>query len=259
MAGDDIVDAEWEDVPDATSSKILRPEAGEASGPSRSPPGRAKPKMPEDRSVWLEPEFWRQLLAAGGKLVSQTLLLAGAIVFGIFVLTTWLGSGAAKNGEMQPNDGQSPSADLSVPDVIYQVKTSSDKSAAENRDDAPGDAEPGLQEHNASGGDATLKDGATLSGYCLVSIGDNKVMDGPCSGAGHGNSLFISSESDGCSVELTNSSSSVTGTLLAYKDVCWLDKVSGVEVKDELPLGKFEYSGRCWSNDRARICLRPED
>lgn len=99
------------------------------------------------------------------------------------------------------------------------------------------------------------RNGVDIAGQCQVILDDKKVMDGPCSGMGRGGSLFITDQASGCSVELNRLQSNVSGTLLAYKDICWLDENARLQVESDIALGNFRNSAGCWVNGQARICL----
>jgi hypothetical protein len=75
-------------------------------------------------------------------------------------------------------------------------------------------------------------------------------MNGPCEGAGHGSSIFVTADRDGCSIELTRKSGGVTGSLFAYKDDC------GTLEKD-VNLGPFRPAGACWVAAAAKVCVKP--
>src|SRR3954453_9685477 len=45
--------------------------------------------------------------------------------------------------------------------------------------------------------------GGDVQGTCHVTVGGKSLMDGACGGAGHGSSVFVTAQRDGCSIELT--------------------------------------------------------
>lgn len=74
-------------------------------------------------------------------------------------------------------------------------------------------------------------------------------MNGPCGGAGHGNSIFVTAERDGCSIELARKRGVVTGKIFAYKDSCG-------DINNDVQLGRFKQVGNCWASAAAKVCLQ---
>lgn len=99
------------------------------------------------------------------------------------------------------------------------------------------------------------RDGADVSGTCRISIYGEKYMMGPCSGAGHGSSVFVTAEADGCSIELTRDGSSVRGRLFAYKNTCGSE--GSPPNNSDVDLGTFRQDGRCLIAKDAEVCLDP--
>lgn len=95
--------------------------------------------------------------------------------------------------------------------------------------------------------------GSTVSGTCRATVDGKVVMDGPCSGLGHGSTVFVTAERDGCSVELTKTKAGVIGKILAYKDTCG-DSDTAVNDHD-VALGSFQPSGSCLRAKAASLCL----
>jgi len=62
--------------------------------------------------------------------------------------------------------------------------------------------------------------GGSIKRTCTASVGGNRLMSGPCSGLGHGNTLFVTAERDGCSDKLQRTKTGITGKIFAYKDAC---------------------------------------
>lgn len=100
-------------------------------------------------------------------------------------------------------------------------------------------------------------DGASVSGTCRISIDGERYMMGPCSGAGHGSSVFVTAEADGCSVELNQDGTSVRGKLFAYKNTCGSE--NSPANNSDVDLGTFTQDGRCWIAKNAEVCLDPSD
>lgn len=94
------------------------------------------------------------------------------------------------------------------------------------------------------------KAGGTVTGTCFAKVGSAILMDGPCSGAGHGTSVFVTAERDGCSIDLSRHGASATGSLFAYKDACG-------ELESDVNLGSFSPDGACWASQMARVCVQP--
>ncbi|MBX9640096.1 MAG: SHOCT domain-containing protein [Mycobacteriaceae bacterium] len=97
------------------------------------------------------------------------------------------------------------------------------------------------------------KAGASVSGSCRATLNGKTIMEGACSGAGHGSSIFMTAEHGGCSIELTRKSGQITGDMFAYKDVC-----EGLEDGETVNLGRFTQQGGCMRSARASLCLKPE-
>lgn len=102
---------------------------------------------------------------------------------------------------------------------------------------------------------ADLWSSETVSGACNVYNGGSLVFSAACSGKGHGDSIFVTSQADGCSVELNKGKRSVTGSVFAYRDIC-----PGLGEDDTTPvdLGEFEISGDCFESGQTSICLDPQ-
>jgi hypothetical protein len=92
--------------------------------------------------------------------------------------------------------------------------------------------------------------GRDVHGTCHVTVGGKSLMDGACGGVGHGSSVFVTAQRDGCSIELIQRPQGVTGKIFAYKDTCG-------ELETEVNLGVFKAEGSCWRTGSARICLQP--
>lgn len=95
------------------------------------------------------------------------------------------------------------------------------------------------------------KDGQGVSGTCYAKVGNSVYMDGPCSGLGHGGSLFVTAEADGCSFDVTLKGQRAAGSLFAYRNTCG-------DLEADVAVGPFERQGECWSAPNARFCLRAD-
>lgn len=96
------------------------------------------------------------------------------------------------------------------------------------------------------------ENGATISGQCSVVVEGRKIIEGGCSGMGHGNSLFVTSDADGCSVEITRESGGLSGKVFAYRNRC-----EPLGENDTIPvgLGKFAEKDGCIGNGSSKLCL----
>lgn len=97
----------------------------------------------------------------------------------------------------------------------------------------------------------------SVSGNCRVSVEGEMVMDGPCSGLGHGNSIFVTAERDGCSIELSRSKGAVKGKVFAYKDTC--GSPESAPNNSDVDLGVFATEGECLRSNSASVCLAPSE
>lgn len=97
------------------------------------------------------------------------------------------------------------------------------------------------------------KSDASVSGSCRATLNGKTIMEGACSGAGHGSSIFVTAEHGGCSIELTRKSGQITGDMFAYKDVC-----EGLEDAEHINLGRFTEQGGCIRSASASLCLKPD-
>lgn len=98
-------------------------------------------------------------------------------------------------------------------------------------------------------------DGVSVSGNCTATVAGRKVMSGACSGRGHGSSVFVTAEYDGCSIELTRTDGQVTGSLFAYKNTC--GSPESAPNNRNIDLGSFTLDGDCWRTKSTSVCLRP--
>lgn len=105
---------------------------------------------------------------------------------------------------------------------------------------------------SASDQDAIWKDGQAIAGTCYAEHDQVVLMDGACSGLGHGGSLFVTAEADGCSLDISRHGEKARGSLFAYKNACG-------ELESDVAVGPLVKSGNCWIGDNARFCLKPED
>lgn len=92
------------------------------------------------------------------------------------------------------------------------------------------------------------KKGAAVQGTCRAVVAGKTVMDGRCAGLGHGSSVFVTAQKDGCSIELTRNAKGVVGKIFEYKDVCG-------ELEGDVDLGSFKPDGNCWKAAAAEVCL----
>lgn len=92
------------------------------------------------------------------------------------------------------------------------------------------------------------KKGAAVQGTCRAVVAGKTVMDGRCAGLGHGSSVFVTAQKDGCSIELTRSAKGVVGRIFEYKNVC-------AELEGDVDLGGFKPAGNCWKAASAEVCL----
>jgi len=97
------------------------------------------------------------------------------------------------------------------------------------------------------------KSGTSISGTCRATLNGKTIMAGPCSGLGHGSSLFVTAAADGCSIELKRNGGQITGDLFAYKNIC-----EGLEDGETGNLGRFTEQGGCMRSASASLCLKPE-
>ncbi len=104
-------------------------------------------------------------------------------------------------------------------------------------------------------GDAIWADGQRIGGNCRVRVMGETLMDGLCSGAGHGDSVFVTAERDGCSIELSRDQGTVLGKVFAYKDTC--GSPESAPNKADVSLGPLVVEGGCWHSKLASICLEP--
>ncbi len=98
-------------------------------------------------------------------------------------------------------------------------------------------------------GTGIWRDGGDLVGTCFAKVGRTALMDGPCEGAGHGNSIFVTADRDGCSIELNRHGNTVTGSLSAYRNSCG-------EIDSDVNLGGFTPAGDCWAGSTAKVCVK---
>jgi hypothetical protein len=101
------------------------------------------------------------------------------------------------------------------------------------------------------------KNNQSVSGNCRVSVAGEMVMDGPCSGLGHGTSVFVTAERDGCSIELSRSKGTVKGKVFAYKNTC--GSPESAPNNSDVDLGVFATEGECLRSNSASVCLAPSE
>lgn len=89
--------------------------------------------------------------------------------------------------------------------------------------------------------------GRVISGTCFAKLRGAPLMNGACSGLGHGNSLFVTAEKDGCSLEIIRSG---RGAISAYKNEC------GNLDSSDTPIGTFKPVGNCLVAPAAKVCLK---
>lgn len=177
---------------------------------------------------------------------------------------------AQVNGEnynAQLEVGYSLSPDLSNPDEVmieidespgdfYVLKAFLDESGYDEaaKDEVGSMVEPSADVQESADLES-LWSSETLSGSCNVYNAGKLVFSAACSGKGHGDSIFVTSQADGCSVELTKGERSVTGSVFAYRDIC-----PGLGEDDTTPvdLGEFKISGGCFESEKTSICLDPQ-
>ncbi|WP_156500407.1 hypothetical protein [Croceicoccus bisphenolivorans] len=94
--------------------------------------------------------------------------------------------------------------------------------------------------------------GATISGQCSVVVEGRKIIEGGCSGMGHGNSLFVTSDADGCSVEITREARGLSGKVFAYRNPC---EPLGENDTTPVGLGNFTEKDGCLDNGSSKLCL----
>jgi hypothetical protein len=99
------------------------------------------------------------------------------------------------------------------------------------------------------------KNGGDVRGTCRAVVAGRAVMNGLCGGGGHGNSIFVTAEKDGCSIELTRGRGGVTGKIFAYKNIC--AGGDGPPNDGDVNLGRFTLVNGCWQSGTARVCLKP--
>jgi hypothetical protein len=97
--------------------------------------------------------------------------------------------------------------------------------------------------------------GTALSGTCRVEVNGSSIMDGQCSGLGHGDSIFLTAERDGCSVELGKEGAQATGKLFAYRNTCWIDEAKGQSLEEEVVLPSSKFEDGCWRASGVEVCV----
>lgn len=98
-------------------------------------------------------------------------------------------------------------------------------------------------------------------GQCQVRVQGKAVMEGDCSGLADESTVFVTSESDGCTVEMVNiHNRTAKAKIFAYKNTCWLDKAAGLEIENDIDLGELVMNKEdCWVGRQAKICLYQGD
>lgn len=90
--------------------------------------------------------------------------------------------------------------------------------------------------------------GRRVSGTCFATFKGVVLMNGRCLGLGHGRSVFVTSEKDGCSLEITPSGDVL---ISAYRNECGNSDLGDLGE----PIGKLKRVGRCLVGSSARVCL----
>ena len=103
---------------------------------------------------------------------------------------------------------------------------------------------------------AASTDGDYVHGNCRVTAGGRMLMNGECGGLARENTVFVTSSTDGCSVELTKAGDAVRAKLFAYKDVCWADEAKTESLDIDLDIGMLTMNQEsCWVGPGSEICL----
>ena len=93
--------------------------------------------------------------------------------------------------------------------------------------------------------------GRILSGTCVAKFRGAVLMDGKCSGLGHGNSLFVTADKDQCSLNITRSGEVA---ISAYRGVCGNSDLGS----DDKPIGRLKPVGNCLVGPNAKVCLKAD-
>jgi hypothetical protein len=91
--------------------------------------------------------------------------------------------------------------------------------------------------------------GREISGTCFAKYRGTVLMNGPCKGLGHGDSLFVTAEKDQCSLDVTRSGEVA---ISAYRGDCGNSELGS----DDEPIGKLKPVGNCLVGPNARVCLK---
>ena len=91
--------------------------------------------------------------------------------------------------------------------------------------------------------------GRAISGTCFVKFEGAILMNGLCSGLGHGDSLFVTSNKDACSLSITRSGEAA---ISAYRGDCGSSDLGS----DDEPIGILKRIGNCWVGANAKVCLK---
>ena len=99
------------------------------------------------------------------------------------------------------------------------------------------------------------KNNEPVSGNCTVSTGQHEIMRGPCSGLSRPSEIVLTAEGGGCTIELERNESGARAKLYAYRDHCWIDERSDLEVENDIDLGKVNIQSGCWVGSNIRLCV----
>jgi hypothetical protein len=133
---------------------------------------------------------------------------------------------------------------IAVPNTSAEDRNSQTSSSRE----APKPTPSAMPENTSKSATASIwQDDQTVSGTCTVTADGRTYMNGSCSGLGHGSYITVTSDADGCTVDLDRSGDA---KLYAYKDSCG-------DLETDVPLAKFHDEGVCWASDTGRLCLTP--
>jgi hypothetical protein len=83
---------------------------------------------------------------------------------------------------------------------------------------------------------------------CFAKLNGEVLMNGRCSGLGHRNSVFVTSDKDACSLNISRSGEIA---ISAYRGACGSSDLGS----DDEPIGTVRKSGNCWTGANARVCL----
>ena len=122
------------------------------------------------------------------------------------------------------------------------------------------DPEPTVDAGAMEASQSTTGDDNFVYGSCRVTVGGRLLMNGDCSGKAHPGSVFVTSATDGCTVELTWSGDRATAKLFSYKNVCWADEAKTETLDVDLEVGTLTRNqDSCWVGPGSEICLYSGD